>query len=112
MIFTDDPTTVWIGWKRRDGNGIVIDYTVHSGRRCDKFVLMIRQLSFRPVFLHTHPICHVTVGSGSERVSFIVDFESRDHMSKGGMRGGSVERLSRFASLTSKGGIFPRFDSV
>lgn len=39
--------------KRSDGNGIVIDYTVHSGRRCDKFVLMTRQLSFRPVFAYS-----------------------------------------------------------
>lgn len=58
MIFIVDPTTVRI--ERRDGNGIVIDYTVHSGRRCDKFVLMTRQLSFPPVFAYSSDaICAV-----------------------------------------------------
>lgn len=62
--------------------------------------------SFCILIAHPRNMRRVTVGSGSERVSFIVDFDfaSRDHMSKGGMAWTSVARLLE--------GRIPQFDSV
>lgn len=61
--------------------------------------------SFCILIAHPRNMRRVTVGSGSERVSFIVDFDfaSRDHMSKGGMAWTSVARLLE--------GRIPQFDS-